>query len=134
MKQLSNRGQKSTRFRKAFNTVIFILFIFSVLGTYNGMAIYIFSRCLYSSLKNYANEIRYPRTNPPFYYNIFGTLHILIWIYIWMLWSGISFEVFFACGFSLCACRRVCICTYIRISNFNIFTTLKLAKFDYVPD
>ena len=49
-----------------------------------------------------------------------------------MLWSGISFEVFFACGFSLCAYRHVCIWTYIQISNFNIFTTLKLAKFNYV--
>ena len=93
------------------------------------MAIYIFSRCSYSSLKNYANKIRYPRTNPPFLQHFWDFTYI--WIYILNALEWNFFWSIFRLRIQL-VCKQTWM--YLRISIFNIFATLKLAKFNYVPE
>ena len=82
-----------------------------------------------SSLKNYANKISYPRTNPTFLQHFWDFTYIWIYILNALKWN------FFWSIFRL-RIQLVCMqtCMYLRISIFNIFATLKLAKFNYVPE
>ena len=133
MKQLSNRGQKSG-FRKAYNTVIpkndniaIFFFILSILLTMAWPFTFSVDVHTPSSLKNYANKIRYPRTNPTFLQHFWDFTYI--WIYILNALEWNFFWSIFRLRIQL-VCKQTWM--YLRISIFNIFATLKLAKFNYL--